>query len=154
MIEIGQMKGPMVIFVFAGICVVAIMAVITLMFLFPYLSHFQNTIKGTFYSAFMMGFGVLPKTILMAVIAVIPMVALFLASYVPSFSALIPVTILFWFSGPAYLRALLYNKTFKRIEPEEKEADDFAWTVSAEENVVNEETTAVSENAEENGDKE
>ena len=35
-------------------------------------------------------------------------------------------------SGPAYLSALLYSKTFKKYEPEEMQEennDDFTWTV-------------------------
>lgn len=129
MTETGSMVGIPVIIVFAGLCVVTIFCVCTGIFLFPIQSHFANTIKGTLRNSFMMSVLVLPKTILMVAIMLLPASVLVLADYFQAFYSLIPLAILFWFSGPAYLRALLYNKTFKRFEPETEANDDFTWSV-------------------------
>ena len=67
---------------------------------------------------------VLPKTVLMVIIIAIPPVACLVYQ-------LIPIAGLFFFSGPAYVCALLYNKTFKRFEPEtEAPSGDYEWTVA------------------------
>jgi len=140
MTESGSMVGFPVIIVFAGLCVVTIFVLSTVTFLFPIQSHFSNTIKGTIRNSFMMSVLVLPKTVLMVVIMVLPMGVLILADYFQAFYSLIPIAILFWFSGPAYLMALLYNKTFKRFEPEDGDKnDDFTWSVDGGETAASEE---------------
>lgn len=126
----GTFTGIPVLLVFSGLCVVSIFGLCTITFLFPIQSHFGNSIKGTLRNSFMMSVLVLPKTILMLIIMAMPVILLLLVEYFPAFSSVIPITLLFWFSGPAYFCALLYNKTFKRFEPEKEEVnDDFTWTV-------------------------
>ena len=89
------------------------------MHLFPVLAKFENSIKHTFKNSLLMGILSLPKTILMMICWCVPIVlALF---FVRAF----PIVFILGISGPAYLCALLYNKTFKRFEPEEKEADEW-----------------------------
>ena len=65
--------------------------------------------------------------LLMALIWTIPVIILVFAPQI------LPVDLLAGISGPGFLCALLYNKTFKKFEPEveEKDADD--WTVEVEE---------------------
>lgn len=130
MTEGGALQGIPVIFVFAGLCVVTIFVLCTVTFLFPVHSHFANTIKGTIRNSFMMSVLVLPKTILMIIISIIPVAILEAANYIQAFYTIVPLAILFFFSGPAYGCALLYNKTFKRFEPEQQDTnDDFTWSV-------------------------
>lgn len=74
-----------------------------------------------------MGILSLPKTLLMMICWVIPAV---IAIYV--YPAL-PIVIMLGISGPAFLNALLYNKNFKRFEPQEEVASDEDWTVPVEE---------------------
>lgn len=103
---------------------VGILAIMTIIYIFPLIARFRNTIRGTFKNALFMSILSFPKTILMIVIYIIPIVIIFLS---PN---LIPFVFLLGISGPGYLCAMLYSKTFKRFEPEEelKDADD--WTVS------------------------
>ena len=110
--------------IFGGLTLVLLLLIFTGIYVFPVLSHFKNTIRGTIKNSFLMSLLVLPKTVLMAVIMVIPPLACFVYQ-------LIPIAGLFFFGAPAYVCALLYNKTFKRFEPEPEEApSDFDWTVA------------------------
>ncbi|MDE6204407.1 MAG: hypothetical protein K2G19_13135, partial [Lachnospiraceae bacterium] len=45
----------------------------------------------------------------------------------------LPIVFSFGISGPAFVCALLYNKTFKRFEPAEEITGDEEWTVIPEE---------------------
>ena len=99
-------------------------AVFATMHIFPVLSKFDNSIKNTFKNSLYMGILSLPKTILMIVCWIIP---IFITVY---FLQILPIVIAFGISGPAMLCALLYNKTFKRFEPEEEPVtSDADWTV-------------------------
>ncbi len=74
----------------------------------------------------------LPKTILMVIVTLIPVAIIYFVERFEAMLWLMPLTYLFWFSLPAYACAKLYDKTFKRFEPEAaKAADDMEWTVSA-----------------------
>lgn len=106
---------------------IGILFVFANMHTFPMLAKFENTIKGTFKNSLYMGILSLPKTLLMMICWVIPAV---IAIYV--YPAL-PIVIMLGISGPAFLNALLYNKNFKRFEPQEEVASDEDWTVPVEE---------------------
>ena len=98
------------------------------MHVFPMLAKFDNTIRGTFKNSIYMAILSLPKTVLMMLCWVIPVV---LAIYVYQ---LFPVVIMLGVSGPAFLNALLYSKTYKKFEPqEEAPVSDEEWTVAADE---------------------
>lgn len=111
---------------------VALLAVVALflisvMHLFPALAKFDNTIKNTFKNSFLMGILSLPKTILMMFCWAAPTVIGLMVYQI------MPLVFVFGISLPAYMCALLYNKTFKRFEPEEVQADDTEWSVLSEE---------------------
>ncbi len=106
---------------------IGILAVFATMHVFPVLAKFENTVANTFKNSFYMGILSLPKTIIMMVCWLIPAV---ISLY---FFQAFPIVIAFGISGPVFLSALLYNKTFKRFEPEEEIAGDEEWTVSPEE---------------------
>ncbi len=106
---------------------IGLLAVFATMHVFPVLARFENTVANTFKNSFYMGILSLPKTIIMMVCWLIPA---FISLY---FFQAFPVVIAFGISGPVFLSALLYNKTFKRFEPEEEIAGDEEWTVSPEE---------------------
>ncbi len=106
---------------------VGLIILVGIMHVFPVLARFENTIRNTFRNSLYMGILTLPKTILMVVIWILPVVITAL-----SFQAF-PFVFLLGISGPAFLCALLYNKTFKRFEPEEEEvAGDYEWTIAVE----------------------
>ena len=108
---------------------VVIIGLFTVMHLFPVLAKFDNTIKNTFKNSFFMGILSFPKTILMMVIWVLPLV---LSAF---FFQIFPIIFCLGMSGPAYLSARLYSKTFKRFEPEEEGVvSDEEWTLAEEEN--------------------
>ena len=92
------------------IMIIGVLVIMTATFIFPLLAKFENTVKNTIKNAFFMSIWQFPKTILMIVFAVVPVV-LMLVSY-----EIFPVVFLFGFSLPAWGGALLYNKTFQKLE--------------------------------------
>ncbi len=106
---------------------VVVLFLISVMHLFPALAKFDNTIKNTFKNSFLMGILSLPKTILMIFCWAAPVV-IGLTLY-----QIMPLVFALGISLPAYMCALLYNKTFKRFEPEDVQAQDSEWSVFSEE---------------------
>lgn len=109
-----------------ALSVLAFTVVFSMMHVFPVLSRFENSIKQTFRNSFLMGILSLPRTILMMVCWAVPIVA------VAFFVRMLPLVFILGISGPAFLNALLYHKTFKRFEPEENTNSD-EWTLIQEE---------------------
>jgi len=121
---------------------VIIIVLLATMHLFPVLARFDNTIKNTFKNSFFMGILTFPKTILMLLCWVAP---LLIAAFIVQAT---PVVFMLGISAPAYLCAKLYNKTFKRFEPEEEIVGDDEWTIAPLEG----EEEAVQEKGEKSGD--
>lgn len=92
--------------------VIAILVFVVSTYIFPVLSHFENTIKNTIKNGCIMGIMAAPKALLMAALTVAPVVLIFV---VPE---MLPMVLLFGISFPAYLGAMLYSGTFKKFEPE------------------------------------
>lgn len=131
--------GDLFIFIFADIAfpswvrvalvAISVLAVFATMHVFPILARFENTVANTFKNSFYMGILHLPKTILMMIIWAIPaLISLYL------FQAF-PLVIGLGISGPVFLSAMLYNKTFKKFEPEEVTEEDSEWTVAEEDDL-------------------
>ena len=78
---------------------------------FPLQSKFANTIKNTIKNSFLLSFKYLFRTILMLVINLLPVVLVLVLSF-QWYSLLI----MFGFSAPTYLCALLYDKKFEELE--------------------------------------
>ena len=115
---------------FPGWCQVALIAIAVLimfatMHLFPLLSRYENTIRATYKNSLFMGILHLPKTILMMLCWIVPIV---ITIYVESF---FPIVFFLGISGPAFLNALLYKKSFQQLEPETEIKSDADWTVQA-----------------------
>lgn len=105
--------------------VVTFMIVLALMHVFPVLARFDNTIRNTFKNSMLMGIMTLPKTVLMVICWLIPTALAFFVPYI------MPLTFCFGLSGPSIMCAALYNKTFKRFEPDvEQPVPDEEWTVA------------------------
>ena len=96
--------------------IVSVIYVFTMLYVFPVLSRFDNTVKNTIRNAFLMSILNLPRTVLMVIINLLP-AALFLL--IPQS---MPFVILFGFSVPAYLCSTQFVKIFRRFEPEEENA--------------------------------
>lgn len=131
--------GDLFIFIFTDIAfpswvrvalvAISVLAVFATMHVFPILARFENTVANTFKNSFYMGILHLPKTILMMIIWAIPaLISLYL------FQAF-PLVIGLGISGPVFLSAMLYNKTFKKFEPEEVTEEDSEWTVAEEDDL-------------------
>lgn len=119
---------------------VVIVALFATVYLFPVLSRFENTIVHTFKNSLFMGILTFPKTVLMMVCWVIPVI---IAVFVPR---ILPVNFALGISGPVFLNALLYKGTFKRFEPEEDKTEPDEWTMETEESEAEiQETEAESE---------
>lgn len=90
--------------------VTALLLSFTLCWVFAMLAKFTNTTKATLKNAFALSLMNFPKTILMIICYIIPVVvALF---FIQAF----PFVLLFGISAPVFVSALLYNKNFKRLE--------------------------------------
>lgn len=101
----------------------AILVIMTMTFVFPVLAKFENTTYRTIKNAFMISLMQFPKTVLIVVAYVAPVVLFFF------FPQTMPLCFMFGLSLPAWLAAKLYNKFFKKLEdrvlaenpPEQKE---------------------------------
>ena len=116
--------------VFQGWCQITLIAIAVLimfatMHLFPLLSRYENSIRATYKNSLFMGILHLPKTILMMLCWIVPIV---ITIYVESF---FPIVFFLGISGPAFLNALLYKKSFQQLEPETEIKSDADWTVQA-----------------------
>lgn len=85
----------------------------TTMYIFPLLSRFENTLKQTVKNALFMSILHIFKTILMAVIYVIPFVV------APLHYNLLLVFLIIGMSGPAYINSFIWKSIFKKYEPED-----------------------------------
>lgn len=89
-------------------------AYMTVCYVFPVLSRFDNTIRNTIKNALFMSILSFPKTVLMMVVYLLP------AGIIYFSVAAVPIVFLFGLSAPAYVSAMLYSGTFKKFEPEEE----------------------------------
>lgn len=86
----------------------------TMMYTFPLLSRFENTIKQTVKNAFLMSLLHIFKTVIMAVIYVVPFV------FLPKHHYVVMVFLLLGMSGPAYVNSHIWKSIFKKYEPQEE----------------------------------
>lgn len=78
-----------------------------MLWVFPLQSKFVNKIWKTIYTSFIMTFKHIIRTVLLLVLFVLPFL-------LPAEG--FPVILLFGFSVPIYLSAIIYNKPFKKME--------------------------------------
>lgn len=89
---------------------IALFSAFTAIMVFPVQAKFSNSIAGTIKNAFVIGAIQFPKTILMIIMFFFPVIIYMISLRI------LPIAFLFGFSLPAYLSAMLYNKTFMRLE--------------------------------------
>lgn len=96
--------------VLKGILLVATaLMVFTLSFVFPVLSKFENTVVRTIKNAFFISVLLLPRTLVIIALDILPFVMLYSAKAAP-------FALLFGFSVPALVAGYLYNKFFAKLE--------------------------------------
>lgn len=116
-----QGSGRYPIWLPSSIVVVAVLELMFMIYTFSMLSRFDNSIYQTLINAVTLTFSELPKSLEMAVITLVPLVAFFRVSI------LLPLLILFGLSVPGYACAMIYDPVFRKIEKqiwEEENADD------------------------------
>lgn len=100
----------------------AILLLFVLLYVFPVLSKFYNSIQATFKNAFLMSLRHLPYTLLIFLITALPFFV-FLTN-VMIILRLLPLLLLCGFSLPAYLNSLLFKRIFVHYIPEEDSTPD------------------------------
>ncbi|MBD5490547.1 MAG: DUF624 domain-containing protein [Lachnospiraceae bacterium] len=110
-----------------AVVAVAVLGLMMAVYVFPLQARFENSIKNTLKNALILAFANLPKTILMMVCYVIPLVIAYFSNY-----ALIFV-FMFGISAPAYGAVCLYSGIFKKLEPESEELSDLDFSLKIEE---------------------
>ena len=116
-----QGSGRYPIWLPSSIVVVAVLELMFMIYTFSMLSRFDNSIYQTLINAVTLTFSELPRSLEMAVITLVPLVAFFRVSI------LLPLLILFGLSVPGYACAMIYDPVFRKIEKqiwEEENADD------------------------------
>lgn len=96
------------------ITIIAIFLVCTVLYVFPVLARYENNVKNTFRNAFLISIMNLPKTVVMLIITLLPVLLCLINTQ------LMIIPILFGISGVAYLNSLLLVGSFRKIEGEEK----------------------------------
>ena len=107
----GMMSNVVVVAVF----VMVIIAAMVLTYVFPILSRFDNSVMNTVKNAFLISIRHLPYTILMIVIAIVPVVLIWF------FPALL-ILVLIMFSAVAYINSKFLSKIFVLYMPKEDPA--------------------------------
>lgn len=104
-----------------------VLFLMTTMYVFPLQARFYNTVGRTLKNAFLMMILNFPKSILMFLLYLLPVVLLMISPYAT------PFLILFGVAAPGLGATYLYKKVFARFEPEtDAITDDMDFTVDME----------------------
>jgi len=110
--------------VVVAVLAVAVIFLMTTMYIFPLQARFVNTVGKTLKNAFLMMILNFPRSVLMLLLYAVPVVLFFVSSFAT------PFLIMFGISGPALGAVYLYRKIFARFEPEaETITSDMDFTV-------------------------
>lgn len=94
----------------ASIVVVAFLELMFIIYTFAMLSRFDNPVYHTILNAVTLTFAELPRSLEMAVITLVPLIAFFRVTLV------LPFLMLFGLSVPGYACAMIYDPIFRKIE--------------------------------------
>ncbi len=107
---------------------IAFICIFTGVYVFPLLSHFNNSIKNILRNALSISMLNIPKTLMIIAVYVIPFVWLYFSDFA------FVIIFLFGASLPAYAAAMIYSGIFKKYEPENKEiVSDYDFSVKMDE---------------------
>ena len=96
-----------------AVLVLAYLVLGTIIYVFPMLSRYHNTIKGTIKNAFLVSVVNIPYTIIFVLLMSIPFImAVFLVE-------LMPFVIMVGFSLPAYVASIFWVRMFRKFEQQE-----------------------------------
>lgn len=97
-----------------AVLILAYLVLGTIIYVFPLLSRFHNTIKGTIKNAFLVSLVNVPYTLVFAILLIIPIIIAFFVIEAA------PFILLFGFSLPAYIASIFWVRIFKKFEPKEE----------------------------------
>ena len=97
-----------------AVLILAYLVLGTIIYVFPLLSRFHNTTKGTIKNAFLVSIVNVPYTLVFVVLLVIPIIIAFFVIEAA------PFILLFGFSLPAYIASIFWVRIFKKFEPKEE----------------------------------
>lgn len=97
--------------VMIGVMVLAFLVLGTVVYVFPILSRFHNTIKNTIKNAFLLSIVNIPFTVILIILLIVPFV---LAVYVIEIA---PIILLMGLSLPAFFSSMIFVRIFRKIEP-------------------------------------
>lgn len=100
-----------------AIMILAILTFMLMQFVFPMLSHFENTILMTVLNSLILCISNVPRLLVMTLVWVIPY-EIFIHSF-----ALLPLIVMLGITLPGFICAKMYHPIFKKLEPEEEEED-------------------------------
>ena len=118
--KMGQPAGKILGMIFAAFTLLYVMI---LLYVYPLLAKFYNSVKNTFKNAILMAIRHLPYTILMLLICACPILILF----IPSFQIQMSLILLFILFGPAviaYANSHFFVKIFDRYIPKEPDPEE------------------------------
>lgn len=110
-----------------AVLILAYLVLGTIIYVFPLLSRFHNTVKGTIKNAFLVSIVNVPYTFVFAILLVIP----FLIGFFVIETA--PFIIMVGFSMPAYIASIFWVRIFRKFEPKEITAESEETEPEAEE---------------------
>mgnify|MGYP000056575633 FL=1 len=118
--KMGQPAGKILGMIFAAFTLLYVMI---LLYVYPLLAKFYNSVKNTFKNAILMAIRHLPYTILMLLICACPILILFIPSFQIQMS-LIMLVILFGPAVIAYGNSHLFVRIFDKYIPEESVSEE------------------------------
>lgn len=105
--------------------IVCLILVCMFLYIFPFISHFKCTTKQALKNSILLAIGQLPYTaILLLLHGIIPFLATRSANLLSLFST---VGLICGFSVIAYTACILFDRIFKKIEPEEEPVPSSNW---------------------------
>ena len=119
---IGNMDHSMAQVMFVLLTVVAILFGLTLLYVFPVLAKFDNTVFNTIKNSFLISVANLPRTLLMFAVIIGSIVLTFLSQQTIAVGML--VWIMVGFALIAFINAHILVKVFDRYIPQEEESSD------------------------------
>ncbi|HKM22566.1 MAG TPA: DUF624 domain-containing protein [Lachnospiraceae bacterium] len=115
---LNQMDGSIGKIIFVALFMVSTIVVFTLIYIFPLLAKFENTIKNSLKNALLISIRHLPMTVLLILGIVAPFVLLYF------FIQLAPLVFVILFSLIAFYTSYIYRKVFDRYIPVEEDSSE------------------------------
>lgn len=120
-------EGSLAKFLHIAIIAISFFYLMIVTYIFPVLSRFFNTIRGTLKNSLLMSIAHLPYTVLMIVITIAPVALTFFNGYTLWYGIL--VWFMAGFAAIAYANSFFLKKIFKKYMPKEEEEDPDHWEV-------------------------